>query len=130
MLLCRLEYHDLLSLFELLGDFGACGSTLQVPGQRGWPHHPHGGGWGESRRVSERLAAATHRQEFIDGAARLRGSAKARVRKATASSGGLSVLLSVLPSVQAIDIWRLETKLEVLFEEAGTGWHRLAPAVC
>ena len=55
----ELEYHDLMSLFELL-DNGHGQITLT---------------------------------EFIEGAARLRGSAK------------------------ALDVWRLETKVEVLFEE-------------
>ncbi|CAE7283236.1 Catsper1 [Symbiodinium sp. CCMP2592] len=64
----RLEYHDLMSLFEFL-DNGDGEITLS---------------------------------EFIEGAARLRGSAK------------------------ALDIWRIETKVEVLFEEVLNVLYRVA----
>eukprot|EP00439_Symbiodinium_sp_Y106_P051926 s4493_g6.t3 len=63
----ELEYHDLLSLFEFL-DNGDGQITRLGP-------------------IGDRLS------EFIEGAGRLRGSAK------------------------ALDIWRMETKIEVLFEE-------------
>eukprot|EP00913_Durusdinium_trenchii_P006826 g6417.t1 len=64
----ELEYHDLLSLFEFLDN-----GLLPFP--------TSGSGDGEITLM-----------EFIEGAARLKGSAK------------------------ALDIWRLETKVEVLFE--------------
>eukprot|EP00439_Symbiodinium_sp_Y106_P050092 s4493_g6.t1 len=77
---------------------------LRVPGQRRWPDHAEAEGVstesmhllatadcaGSTRHAEPRCAQLS---EFIEGAGRLRGSAK------------------------ALDIWRMETKIEVLFEE-------------